>query len=340
MKPLSRRDFLKLGGLALGGLAFTSFLPESTGFDDIDLIRVATDSVSVYQQPNDTSAIVRSWERDSLVHVYETVDSGTPGYNPIWYRVFGGYMHRARLQEVRVHYNTPLTVIPQDTKMLAEITVPYSQAYRYNQWDGWYPTDRLYYSSIQWLSGIDTGPDGKAWYQILDESDETIHYIPSTHLRVIDPAEYAPISPDVPLEKKHIEVNLTSQILTCYEDGTPVFTTDVSTGVPGLYDTPAGNYNIIVKLPSRRMSSEDRSGNDVPLAGVPWVSFFTSEGHAFHGTYWHQNYGVPMSHGCVNMRNEEAKYIFRWARPTASFDDINPLTLDVKGYGTSVELHS
>ena len=67
-----------------------------------------------------------TWKRDDLVHVYETVNSGTPGYNPIWYRVFGGYMHRARLQKVRIHYNPPLPSVP-DTKLLAEVTVPFAQ---------------------------------------------------------------------------------------------------------------------------------------------------------------------------------------------------------------------
>ena len=112
MKPISRREFLKIGGMALAGLAFTSFLPDFSQFDDLELIRVAKDPVSVYKKPDDTSQIVATWPRDSLIHVYETVNSGTPGYNPIWYRVFGGYMHRARVQQVRVHYNVPLSSPP------------------------------------------------------------------------------------------------------------------------------------------------------------------------------------------------------------------------------------
>ena len=104
--------------------------------------------------------------------------------------------------------------------------------------------------------------------------------------------------------------------------------------------TPAGNFNIMVKLPSRNMSTTSPLADDViPLVGVPWSSFFTSKGHAFHGTYWHNNFGFPMSHGCVNMRNEDALWLFRWSQPTAGFDDINKSTLDVKGYGTPVDVH-
>jgi hypothetical protein len=340
MKSISRRDFLKLGGLSLAGLAFTSFLPEMTGFEDIDLVRVATGSVSVYKEPSDQSQIVGTWYRDDLVHVYETVQAETPEYNPVWYRVFGGYMHRARLHKVRIHYNPVLSSVP-DSMLLAELTIPYAQPYRYNQWEGWTTTYRAYYGTIHWISGIDIGPDGNSWYRLLDEADESIYFLPTTQLRPIPPEEITPISPEVPMEKKRIDVNLSTQTLTCFENESLVFTTEVSTGLMGLYDTPSGRFNIQVKLPSRRMRGADHfaSADENVLAGVPWCGFFTTEGHAFHGTYWHDNFGIPMSHGCVNMRSDEAKWLFRWSRPVAGFEDINKLTLDAKGYGTSVDIH-
>ena len=67
------------------------------------------------------------------------------------------------------------------------------------------------------------------------------------------------------------------------------------------------------------------------LPGVPWVSYFHITGVAFHGTYWHSDYGRPRSHGCVNMRPEEAKWLFRWTTPATEGEKI--LTT---GYGTSV----
>jgi len=340
MKPISRRDFLKLGGLALSSLAFTSFLPEFTGFEDIELVRVATDSVSVYKEPDDKSQIVGTWNRDDLVHVYGTVQAETPAYNPIWYRVFGGYMHRARLQKVRFHYTPPLTSVP-DTKLLAELTVPYTQPYRYDHWDGWLPiTYRLYYTSVQWITGIEVGPDGNAWYVVQDDADKNFfYYVPAVQLRPIAPSEITPLSPDILPDKKHIDVSLRTQTLTCYENNQVIYTADVSTGLFGLYDTPSGQFNIQVKLASRRMSASSHFADNIALAGVPWCSFFTTEGHAFHGTYWHDNFGLPMSHGCVNMRNEDAKWLFRWSQPTAGFDQIDKLTLDTKGYGTIVDIH-
>ncbi len=340
MNPISRRDFLKLGGLALSSLAVTTVLPDFKEFEDIELVRVATHSVSVYKEPNDESLIVATWPRDALVNVYETVDSGTPEYNPIWYRVFGGYMHRARLQRVRFHSNVPLETVPE-TKLLGKATVPFIQPYNYNEQDGWTRVPfLLYYSTVHWITGIEAGPDRKAWYRLQDEADKSIfYYVPATQMRALPPEEISPITPEV--ENKFIDVNLTTQTLTCYENNQEVLTTLVSTGVTYLYDTPAGRFNIMVKLPSRRMSAADRAASDDQnvLAGVPWCGFFTDKGHAFHGTYWHDNFGVPMSHGCVNMRNEDAKWLFRWSRPTASFEEIDKLTLDRKGYGTLVDIH-
>jgi lipoprotein-anchoring transpeptidase ErfK/SrfK len=340
MKQITRRDFLKLGGLALASLAFTPFLPEITEFEDIDLVRVAYHSVSVFSKPDDKSQIVGTWNRDELVHVYGTVQAPTPIFNPIWYRVFGGYMHRAHLQQVRIHYNPPLTSIP-DTKLLAELSVPYVTIYRYNQLNGWTQDYRAYYSTIHWITGIDTGPDGNAWYRLQDEADESMYFIPTPQLRPISPDEITPLSPEVPAGNKRIDVNLKTQTLVCYEKGEAVLTADVSTGVFGGFDTPTGQFNVLDKLPSRRMHGSDRfaSEEENVLAGVPWCSFFTEKGHALHGTYWHDNFGLPMSHGCVNMRTEEAKWLFRWCTPSAGFDQINKQTLDTRGFGTAVNIH-
>ena len=90
MKPLSRRDFLKLGILAAGSLAFTPYLPDIQPYDEGDLVRVCIDKISVFKEPSDKSSITGQWFRDDVIHVYETVTAETPAYNPIWYRVWGG----------------------------------------------------------------------------------------------------------------------------------------------------------------------------------------------------------------------------------------------------------
>jgi len=68
------------------------------------LVRVATNSVSVYNRPSDKSSIKSTWYRDELLHVYEEVTVDEPAHNPVWYRVWGGYVHRSHLQRVKVPF--------------------------------------------------------------------------------------------------------------------------------------------------------------------------------------------------------------------------------------------
>ena len=89
MTSLSRRDFLKLGGLSLGSLAFSPSLGNFFDFDDSDLVRVATESISVYSRPSDKSSIVSTWFSDEILRIYSEVEADKPAFNPVWYRVWG-----------------------------------------------------------------------------------------------------------------------------------------------------------------------------------------------------------------------------------------------------------
>ncbi len=102
-----------------------------------------------------------------------------------------------------------------------------------------------------------------------------------------------------------IDINLSTQTLTAYEGSTPVFSTLVSTGLA--FPTPVGTYSILYRVRSQRMTGP---GYDLP--NVPWVMYFTNRGHAIHGAYWHNNFGQPMSHGCVNMRPGEAEWLYNF----------------------------
>ncbi len=103
-----------------------------------------------------------------------------------------------------------------------------------------------------------------------------------------------------------IEVNLSNQTLTAWQGSMPVLHTYVSTGTPAT-PTVTGRFQVGTKYTSQNMS-----GPGYSLPGVPWVMYFY-QGYAIHGTYWHANFGSTMSHGCVNMRSEEAQFLFNWA---------------------------
>lgn len=117
-------------------------------------------------------------------------------------------------------------------------------------------------------------------------------------------ATMAPLS--VQSNLRWIDVDLTHQRLTAYEGQTMVRTTLVSTGLPRT-PTPVGQYKIQIKLRYDTMS-----GPGYYLPNVPYTLYFY-RGYGLHGTYWHNNFGHPMSHGCVNLPTPEAEWLFNWA---------------------------
>lgn len=119
---------------------------------------------------------------------------------------------------------------------------------------------------------------------------------------------------------KRIEVNLTNQRVYAYEGNRKIFEFIVSTGKWGR--TPTGTFRIWAKVRSQLMSGGSQTdGTYYYLPNVPYVEFFynnltpKSMGYSFHGTYWHNNFGHPMSHGCVNMRTEDAAKLYDWTTP-------------------------
>lgn len=120
---------------------------------------------------------------------------------------------------------------------------------------------------------------------------------------------------------KKITVDLSSQHLYAYEGDKVVMDFPVSTGKWHL--TPTGTYSIWIKLRYTRMAGG--SGADAyDLPNVPYTMFFynadtpKSDGYSIHGAYWHNNFGHPMSHGCINMRIADAGQLFAWADPPTS----------------------
>lgn len=114
---------------------------------------------------------------------------------------------------------------------------------------------------------------------------------------------------------KHIYVNLTTQTLMAYEGDNIFMQTPISSGLWG--KTPKGDFTIWAKFRSTRMSGG--SGADYyDLPNVPYVMFFSNEevpgsaGFSLHGTYWHNNFGHAMSHGCVNMKTTDVAKLYEW----------------------------
>ncbi len=125
-------------------------------------------------------------------------------------------------------------------------------------------------------------------------------------LRIPGGGTPAPPSPPAPAGGRWIDVNLSTQRVTAYQGNTSVRSTLASTGRWGT-PTPTGQYRIYAKYASTLMS-----GPGYYLPNVPYTMYFY-RGYGLHGTYWHSNFGQPMSHGCVNLPTPEAQWLYNWA---------------------------
>ncbi len=121
---------------------------------------------------------------------------------------------------------------------------------------------------------------------------------------------------------KHIYIDLTNQILYAYEGNNLTYKFLVSTGKWN--PTPTGDFRIWIWLRYTRMSGGNSAlGTYYNLPNVPYTMYYWNSstpktwGYSLHGAYWHNNFGHPMSHGCVNMQIEEAGKIFYWSNPSA-----------------------
>ena len=110
--------------------------------------------------------------------------------------------------------------------------------------------------------------------------------------------------------ERWIDIDLTTQTLTAFEGDTAVFSTLISSGTRE-YPTVTGQFRVWLRYQSQTMDGT-RLGYDYYLENVPYVMYFF-EDYAIHGAYWHNNFGNPMSHGCVNVEPNDAEWLYGWA---------------------------
>jgi L,D-transpeptidase catalytic domain len=119
--------------------------------------------------------------------------------------------------------------------------------------------------------------------------------------------------------ERWFDVNVSKQTLVAYEGTRAVYATLISTGEAGLEDpehtkaTKRGIFRIHTKHVSTTMDS-DAVGEEFELRDVPYVQYF-EQGYALHGAYWHDRFGTPKSHGCINLTPEDARRLFFFTQP-------------------------
>jgi hypothetical protein len=141
------------------------------------------------------------------------------------------------------------------------------------------------------------------------------HMIRKADLRMADPQ---PLPKGLQPWERWVDVSLEKQILVAYEGERPVFTSLVSTGKKGSADepfvTPTGRWRIRSKHISTTMDGNTASDGNYSIQDVPWTMFFEGS-YALHGAFWHQGFGRPRSHGCVNLGPSAARWLFYWTTP-------------------------
>jgi lipoprotein-anchoring transpeptidase ErfK/SrfK len=339
---ISRRKFLQIAALgassplwskALAGLGLQS------GEDLIDIWKEkyaagtrlgrVLGTLPLRSRPGADSAEVGKKYQDNLVEIVREVIGRGPAYSPHnhrWFETPEGYLWAPYVFPMDFYTQTPLTAIP-DGKVWVEVTVPWVQGRiapnEYSPLFKLQPGNRpttLYYASIYPATKTVTDDKGQVWY-FLDELEAPM-YARAEGLRPITAEEIAPISPEVDDKLIIVTLNRNVQTLTALEYGKEVYYAVISSGGKkadsDVWTTPVGEHPIWRKRIGMRMGGGDsESGFD--LVGVGWTSLFSGNGEAVHSTYWHNDFGIPKSHGCVNARPEDAKWIFRWTTPTVEY---------------------
>ncbi len=355
---ITRRDFLKLSAAGIGAFSLSPFLKLSLpGPSDPQTLlgRITVGKVDLKARPDADSSTVGALYQDTVIPwLREMIGPNPFRVNQRWIETPDGYIWSPEVQPVKNIPNQPLEQLPTTSLgpgMWVEISVPYVDLIQENPpprapWlinsinNG--PGPRWYYSQIAWADAIKVDSEGQVWYRLNERYGYgDIFWAKAEAFRPLTAQEMSPISSEI--ENKRILVDITTQTLSCFEDEREVYFARVSTGA--LYNlngargdawgTPLGKHRIWRKAVSLPLSGGSAAaGWDLPAVG--WISLFVGSGVAIHSTYWHNNYGVPTSRGCVNASPDDSKWIFRWTLPSIPYDP-GDMTVSMPG-GTLIEV--
>ena len=167
-----------------------------------------------------------------------------------------------------------------------------------------------------------TVENGRTWYKIgfdgethYPERVTSDWYVAADYVRLfLDAGERWMATGMRTSSTKRIVIDLTKELLYAYDGDTLFMQQPISTGLE-LTPTVLGTSMVYRKIPDSYMQGPipDVSDQYYDLPGVPWDLYFTRDGGAIHGAYWHDHFGEPWSHGCVNLSPEQAKILYAWA---------------------------
>ena len=333
----TRRSLLRLSGLA-GGLMFSApylaqagianaapiqspiqFPPKKMQKPPTPLGRVAIWGVEVFRQPNTKSRLLRTAGRDDLINLYgQVLGEAVLPSNNVWFETDGGYCYSSYVQPVTDIINVPEPDLAAKF-FWAQVSMPFTDTYEVPDVES-KKGMRLYYGSVFRVVAAQKDESGRWWYRLREgfsTGSGPGPYVRAIDMRRIRPGELTPLASSA--QSKRIDIDLTKQLLTAFEDDKPVMSTIIASGT-GQFYTPKGQFYVIFKTPTTRMSG-GVGADFYDLPGVPFPTYFTERGAAIHGVYWHNDFGRPRSHGCVNVPQAAAIWVFRWSQPVPVYEN-------------------
>lgn len=355
-RPISRRQLLRLIAATAATAALAPAFHARAHYprlckEDTDLwvwMGRAIHPLTFYSKPATSSDRLNTCKRDDFFPIIRHVRAPFSAHNTLWYETPLGYVHSAWVHPVRIYPPQPFIRDVGEWGFWGEVIQPYTEAYLEPRTDA-KKIYRFYGNTVYRVIKAFEDTQGVGWYKVFDEfpmQDPPYQWVLARDVRRIPRSEMAPIRPFV--GNKRIEIDLSRQRLTCYEGDRPVLTTLVSAGrgiqpveirverdgvevietVNVDMTTPIGDAYVILKQPSRHMTNRPMRPDAPPplvaifdLPGVPWNLFFNLDGTAIHGTYWHNDFGIKRSHGCVNVPTTVARWLYRWVYPIGGFED-------------------
>ena len=276
----------------------------------------------VYANPTDAAAGIgpTNWLQPGFVFVSLANSSPVASGGQLWYPLYeGGWVpsSHALPYAASAFHGIELSRQPYDPFAWVLWDSPISAA------PGAPPTpDALHFTRYSVLTLLDQqNVNGVMWYRVGDNE-----WLSQYRLGIVAASK----RPDaIGPGDKWIEVNLTEQTLAAYEGDRMVYATLVASGLPN-WDTTPGLFQIYDKVKMERMTGEPGKPDYYYLQDIPWIMYFDND-QALHTAYWHDGFGSPHSHGCVNLPPEDAMWLFNWSTPVAGPDNHTNATPDNPG---------
>lgn len=170
--------------------------------------------------------------------------------------------------------------------------------------------DRSSIVVVDWVKGEELFPGADEWAKLENQG-----YIYARNVGRNAPVLPTPLPKNAPKTGRWIDVQLTQQLMTLYEDRDPVRVVVMTSGMAG-WETPPGEYTILWRVPNETMSSGAIGAEHFfKLEDVLYTQYFTNEGHAIHYAWWRtpETIGRPGSHGCLNVLLDDSRFMWDWA---------------------------